>query len=463
MKSLKLLLALCSVALLAAPAYASSSLPFHGSLYQASGAAVVARGSTGALAISNIGSSGNDGVSFDCSHMDGMSLSLAGQTGPSDAGLSQTFTYSWTLVSRPQGSHASLSSARTSDGWDLNCDLSSFASPASVHAKLYLAGQLVADKVGTYQLSVVARDASGALYNPKEYAFLSRATSSVHAGLHFPVTVRVQLADGTTQDCDDVDFVCALSETDKDCDGASCDLRLTSPPASPPRSLDCVDATCRTHEGSIEYDIAGIGNSRVKVRFPWLSGADRLGRPAINTALFSGDDGFVISSNPLYSDPGLGGSNPLAKGGSSGPVRFVTSPSGLAFDLARDQGAGVTLTIQGDNFSASHTRTYTAGRFALDIDGGQLRMQHSATLYPTAPESAAVLSHGVEVARYRLQSGFVYMVQASAPGVAAKLVEVASAGLKPSWNVKANVKAAPARAGRTSAESPMVLTPQLMP
>ena len=77
MNRTRLLFALCSLALIAATAPASaalSTLPFRGLLYQSTGACVVDRAADGSLLLSNIGSSGQDGVSFSCLNMDGAVL-----------------------------------------------------------------------------------------------------------------------------------------------------------------------------------------------------------------------------------------------------------------------------------------------------------------------------------------------------------------------------------------------------
>lgn len=88
------LFALLCLAVAVSPATAAT---LQGLQYAPQGACVVDVGADGRLLLSNIGSSGQDGVSIDCLHMDGTRLALDGECTAADAGSSAelSFSCSW--------------------------------------------------------------------------------------------------------------------------------------------------------------------------------------------------------------------------------------------------------------------------------------------------------------------------------------------------------------------------------
>lgn len=72
---------------------AAGTIRFHGLDFEGKGGAVADLDASGRLQVSNIGSSGQDGVSVSCPHANGMRMCLDGSTMPSDAGASVEMKY----------------------------------------------------------------------------------------------------------------------------------------------------------------------------------------------------------------------------------------------------------------------------------------------------------------------------------------------------------------------------------
>ena len=166
MKPLKPLLALFCIALAASPA--AASVLFKGLQYSPVGSAVVDVGADRRLSVSNLGSSGQDGVSVSCLHMSGMQLALAGDCSPADAGASCTFTYHWSLLSQPAASRASsIRSVVGPSGVSFTTDVADLSSSPTQTLTLSRAGVVVySAAVPAGAVLFVAMDASGACPNP---------------------------------------------------------------------------------------------------------------------------------------------------------------------------------------------------------------------------------------------------------------------------------------------------------
>src|SRR5262249_49086552 len=93
------------------------------------------------LSVTGVDQAGNAGCDFHLRSMDGSHFDYSSAWSSADDG--SVLTYRWTLINRPAGSQATLSSARTADGVTLTCDLSSLSSSPSMVVLLYRSGSLV--------------------------------------------------------------------------------------------------------------------------------------------------------------------------------------------------------------------------------------------------------------------------------------------------------------------------------
>ncbi len=431
MKLARSVLVLGLLAALSAPAHAATTKKF-GLVFADQGSCVSSLDATGALVLDDIGSSGNDGVHMQCLHMDGMSLSLDGATSPQDAGVSQTFTYRWALTSRPAGSNASLSLVRTPTRLVVSSDLSDFASPASVHCVLSRGGQFVADVPGTYVVQLRATDALGNVSEPRLSVARTRHSATLlpsnrmHASVSFPSMVTVELADGSTMDCDDLDFTCAIGDRDKDCDGVSCDFRVSAPAGSSFTHVRCSDGSCRAldHDVTLSGGTTLVAAQKGKEKWIELQGWD-WEIEAESSMQIRNDR--VLSLGDALSRPSSGG---------SGAVAMQFSPPSLTFDPAVDAGRGEVMTIFGRSSScasAACPATDVRATVTLTVTGSNFFVRSDHSQAGAVAESCIVLSHGAEVARGLMPAGGVLMHEPPGGSAACK---VKGAGIRAGYDVK---------------------------
>ena len=423
MKPWKPLLALFCITF--ATSSATAAIPFRGLLYQSQGASVVDVGADGRLVVSNIGSSGQDGVSIDCLHLDGMRLALDGSCSIADVGASCTLTYFVRLNGLPPGVPylSTRASFTVSTGHvDLDCDLSALSSSPTQTVTLTRAGARV------YSVSVpagtrvsVAMDALGTCPNPTLSCSVSKPPTPNYAVCYsvnsFSRLVHVSVA-GHDDDCDGVEFSAVIDPADQDCDGVSSELRVTSPPGSSFSSVRCSSGECRM----FDHFVQGSGQTRIAA----IADVHQRGRLSVSNIGSSGQDGVALFSAPVVS---IDGSVFVGSSSSRAAIAARFAPPSLSFDPAVDNGASVTLTVIGQSFStaglpptpnyASIQLTMTGSNFAVVCD-------HSGM--GAAVESVAVLSHGVEVARVAMSPGGA--VPVSAPPGGPPAFAIASCGKK---------------------------------
>ena len=118
MSTWKLLLATGCLLFAASPAGATSDYgTYSGTFPVVVGTCTVSQTPDHRLQVSNLGSSGQDGVDFHLSNLDGCRCPLTSSVSDADNGASVSLSYRWSLVSAPAGSRATrLSVAATPGG-----------------------------------------------------------------------------------------------------------------------------------------------------------------------------------------------------------------------------------------------------------------------------------------------------------------------------------------------------------
>ncbi len=413
MKLPSLLPVLACLALAASTA--SAAVLFRGLAYAPTGACVADLDGDGRLDLTNIGSSGQDGVSVACPNAEGMRLTLAGSVGAPDAGGSCAFTYRWSLISRPAPSQAArLACSVQADHVDVSASLAASSSSVQQTIALVRAGVVVYSCVVDDNTPVsVSLDATGACALPTVSSSVDRVALQVRCSASWSSTVQVSVA-GHADDCDDIEFSRALGqgETDLDCGGASCDLAVLAPAGSSLSSLHCSDGACRV----LDHYVSGAGLATLDLA-SLVSPVSSARRLPVRNLGSSGQDGVDVSS---ARPPGSGGGGGGA-GGSAVGMRFC--PPSLVMDPATDNGASYAITISGSWFDNSGSPpTPASASVSLTISGSNFYAVCDHRALGADVESVAVLSQGHEVARAAIQPGGAVQVLPPAGGAPAFVV-----------------------------------------
>jgi hypothetical protein len=449
-------LLLLSLALAAGTAAASSL--YHGVTASPTGVALVDVSQDGMLDVVGVTSSGDDGVQFTCTNMDGMCVAMDGECSPlTDVGSRMTFTYQWSLATRPALSPStSITTVVTSTGLDLTCDLGYFMPSSS---SLYVVGRLHGTVVftglvptPTTMVARVAMDASGHCPNPEMACFVDRSSHSMCASASFRKDITVTLFGNHV--CDELVFSCPLSETDQDCGGVSSSLRVLAVPASTLQAYRCYDLSCRV----MDHFVSGLGTAVLSVSQGDCSSGQcssipnfiRLRKLSVSAIDQLGNSGMEVrTSSPRCADGscaapggggGGGGGGGFGGGGGGGAVSLLYAAPSLHIDPSVDQGASMRISVVGMSFSsgapmpasASVVLTVTGSNIVLTPDHSQLGMD---------TEYCVVLSHGVEVTRLALPTGGSCTV--SPPPGASLACTVAKSGVSAGYDLAVGKKVAP--------------------
>ncbi len=409
MKTWKPLLALFGLTLIASAS--AAAVQFQGLQYAAQGAAVVDVGADRRLQVSNLGSSGQDGVSVSCLHMAGLRLALDGDCSTADAGASFALTYTASVTGTGLTPRLRLACAVGSGFVDIRTTLDEFSSSSTQTVTLSRAGDVVYSAVVPAGTSArVLMDGTGSCPNPTLSCSVARSYAAGRFALCYSVAsfsrvVHLSVA-GHDEDCDDVSFSAPIDTNDQDCDGLASDLRVACPAGSSFSSVRCSSGECRV----LDQFVAGSGLSLVVASPPGSTGQPPVGLFNLGS---SGQDGVEIK-------------DPRKKGSAFSCV--FPSPS-LVFDPATDNGASVVITIQGKLFSLTGAPSGSASASTqLSLSGSSLFIHpdHSSDGALAVAESVGVFSHGVEVARFALAQGGA--VQVSAPPGGPPAFAIASLG-----------------------------------
>jgi hypothetical protein len=408
MKPWKPLLALFGLTL--AASVSTAAVQFQGLQYAPTGSSVVDVGADKRLTVSNIGSSGQDGVSVSCLHMDGMRLSLDGSCSSADAGASVALTYRATVSGTALTPRLRLACAVGASFVDVHVALNEFSSSSTQTVTLSRSGSVVYSAVvpaGT--VARVMMDATGSCPNPELACSVARDPQSglatgkrSHASASFSSSVHVSVA-GHDDDCDDIDFSSVVDTEDEDCDGDSSDLRVSCPQGSSFSTVRCSSGECRV----FDQFVSGSGLATVVASPPGGSSRPPL---FVSNLGSSGQDGVEIK-------------DPRKKGSARA---CVFSPPSLSIDSATDNGASIRMTISGSAFSSSGVASPAFASLALTVTGSSFRVACDHSSLGADAESVAVLSNGVEVFRCALPPGA--SVQVSAPPGAPSACAIQSLG-----------------------------------
>jgi hypothetical protein len=432
--------AITCLVLLALPARASVN--FRGIQARSGGFCVVELGSDGMLDLSNIGPSGLDGAIFDCPHMDGTRLAIAGDCNDTDNGVVMRYTYSWTVVSQPAGSQARgfcTNVVHHNSRLSFTGECSGFVScPSLQTVTLLRSGSPVYRCVVSSGTEVtVSLDATGRCPNPALESHISRSTHQLQCSAAFSRSVQVSVA-GHDDNCDSfvIGEVCDPADVDEDCDGVSSDLRIAAPPTASLSHVRCEDGQCRV-QGRL-YRATGEA-AMAAVLYAVTRGVDR--HLTLSNLDGSGLAGLqVLSERRLGSDGGDGGNGGLASGGA---VMMHFSPPSLHVDPTTDNGLTHRITIDGLSF-ASGSPVSCSASMKISVVGGNWRCScsHLRTGAPT--QWAVVLSHGQEVYRAPLDNDVDFTI--GAPPGGSPDCYITALGSNKGWDLKKGLKVAPATA-----------------
>jgi hypothetical protein len=438
MKPSKPLLALLGVVLAASTA--TAAVQFQGLPYTPHGACAVDVGADGMLTLSNIGSSGQDGVSIPWPRSSGARMVLAGTTsvagsGGSSVSLSHVVSLNGLPPGQPVYRSMSVSFSVSSNACVCACDFSQVSSSSSVTVTLYRFGRPVYSTAVSSLLTSVQMPFSlmGASC-PNPALSCSRGGKSspqlCNVRCSFPSSVSVSL-DGQALECDEVSFSCT---SDLDCDGFSDEMRVVAPPGSSLSTVRCSDGSCRLFDhwlscaGTASLDLDAFASSNGR-RLP------------VHNLGSSGNDGVEIkmSSRVAASGGGGGGGGFLSSldqpDGAAVSVRYA-SPS-LSFDPATDEGASSVITVFGDAFASDGSGLGpVSSSVRLTVTGNSFRVVSSHTGAGSGQEWAAVMSGGVEVARAPVGPGGVVVLPPVGEPQGMAINEKGLPGCKPAPNGK---------------------------
>jgi hypothetical protein len=400
MPSWKSLLAACCCLVLAAST-ASAALLYRGLTHTATGSATVEQSPTGRLSITNIGSSGQDGVSISTAGLDGVRLPMSGSLYQvSDVGSSISLTYHWRLVGLPTSSMSLSLVVQPSSLTFSPVMVSSISS--SVRVRCSSGGAIVLDSSIPFGSSVSMEMPPGATCPlPAMSCALDRVALELRCSAEWSSS-RVLFVGGQSVSCDAVMFSVVDNDCDdEDCDGLDSELRVTSPPGSSLSSLECVRTDFVSHGRFMS------GEGQVVVSPQVVTSHRRL--PVTNIGS-SGQDGVS-----LYRSPGSGGGGGGAlcspsTCGLSGACMLHLAPPSLSFDPRVDEGKGCVTRVYGTS-SSSPTETLL-GSVHITITGGNFRATPNFTGMAAQAESCVVLDNGVEVYRTAVSSGSSVQIDA---------------------------------------------------
>jgi cysteine-rich repeat protein len=351
MKPWKPLLVLACLALTAASA--SADVLFRGLSYSPTGTCVAAVDPDGSLLISNIGSSGQDGVSIWSPRSNGARVALLGSCSALDAGSSVSLQQRVSLNGLPPGVPVTGTlSVRFSvmPGDPVSppacaclSDFSQVSSSTTVTVKIKQNDEVVFESVLDRSTPVlISLDATGHCALP-ELSISSHGKSSpklAEAVCKFTSEVEARVG-GVLYDCDDISFSCTM---DHDCDGLSSEMFVTAPPGSSLSHVRCQDGSCRVFgqwvsgSGASSLDFAALSSSsgrRLEVHNLGSSGQDGVEMRHAGEVC---DDGNTLSGDGCSSDAS---------------VALGFEPPSLSFASLADVGGSVVLTVHGKLFSVT--------------------------------------------------------------------------------------------------------------
>lgn len=444
MPSWKSLLAACCLVLAASTA--SAALLYRGLTHTASGSATVDQSPTGRLLVTNIGSSGQDGVSISTTGLDGVRLPMSGSLyQATDEGSSITLSYHWSVAGLPPGSSSmSLSLVVQPSSITFSPVMVSSVS-SSVRVRCSSGGSIVLDSSIPFGGSVSMEMAPGTTCPlPAMSCALDRVALELRSSLEWPSS-RVLFVGGQSVSCDAVMFSVVDNDCDDDdCDGGDSDLRVTCPPGASLSSLECVRTDFVSHGRYMS------GEGQVVVSPQVVSSHRRL--PVTNIGS-SGQDGVSILRSPGSGGGGGGTVCSPSTCGLAGGCRLHFAPPSLYFDPRVDEGKGCETAVYGTS-SSSPTET-KLGSVKITISGGSFRATPNFTGMAAQAESCAVFHQGVEVYRTALPSGSSVTIDPP-PGQPLGMA-INEKGLPGDKKVKkkstAAPQAGPGRAQPTAAES----------
>lgn len=389
MSSWKPLLAACCLALTVSPAFAA--VTYRGLSHTESGAAVLDVTPDQRLLLSNIGSSGQDGVDVACPGLDGTRFVLDATRSVDDGTISASF--SWRQVGGPQALHTtSLSCVSDASGVTLSSSFSS--SSSSLHRVRCLSnGELVHDALVSSSSSVSVASPPGGCPMPSLSCAYDRSSGEQRCVAEFSSSLSVTVG-GSLVVCDAVMFSVEDGD-DEDCDGISSSLRVTCPSGSSLSSLACDRVDFVSHH----HFLSGEGQALVDPP----SGLPTGKRLHLSNIGSSGQDGVSVHRSPGSGGGGGGGACSPSTCGLAGACRLHFAPPSLSFDPRVDEGKGCVTRVLGT--SSSSPSLSVLGSFALTITGSNFRATPSFSGMAAQAESVVVYDRGVEVYRGALSSG----------------------------------------------------------
>ncbi len=398
MSTWKSLLAACCLLPAAAPSgTASDAGSYRGTATVVIGACSISQTPEGRLQISNLGSSGQDGVDFICPNLDGVRCPLASSVSDADSGADVSFRFQWHLTSQPARSSATLMDASTAtpDRIVYTPTLASLTAaaaaglPAMQRVRLLRAGAVV------YDVSLPALTSVGALRTAGVACplgalscYLDRASHTECCAVEFPAVQHCVVA-GHDADCDGF-VVSAAFAGDGLGDDAS--LRVAAPPAS---SLGTVSLS--------GLDVAALGHlvsgqGQVALQGALVSGQRRL---EVHNLGSSGQDGVLIHSFPTT------GTQPPSFPGIGAAVDCRFAPPSLALLPGADAGAASVTRVLG---SSSVVTDGVLATQAITVVGNSFSMRCDFSGIGADAESVCVLNQGLEVVRAAVSLGSSVLV-----------------------------------------------------
>lgn len=443
MPSWKSLLA-ASCCLVLAASTASAALLYHGLTHTATGSAAVEQSPTGRLSITNIGSSGQDGVSISTTGLDGVRLPLSGTLAQSsDVGSSITLSYHWSVDGLPPSSSSmSLALVVQPSTLTLMPTLVSTIS-ASVRVRCSDDGVVVLDSTIPFGSSVSMEMPPGTTCPmPAMSCALDRVALELRCTGEFSSN-RVFLVGGQSVSCDAVMFSVIDNDCDdEDCDGGDSDLRVLCPPGSSLSSLECVRTDFVSHGRFMS------GEGQVVVSPQVVSSHRRL--PVTNIGS-SGQDGVSLYRSPGSGGGGGGALCTASTCGLSGACMLHFAPPSLSFDPRVDEGKGCVTRVMGTS-SSSPTETML-GSVRLTIIGNAFSATPDFTGMAAQAESCVVFHNGLEVYRTAVSSGTPVHIDApTGQPLGMAINEKGLPGEKKIKKKTAAPQAGPGRAQPTAAE-----------
>lgn len=426
MKLLRLLPTLALALLAASPAF--GDVLFRGLSYAPHGACVADVGADGRLVLSNIGSSGQDGVSIWSPRSNGARVVLDGTCSPLDVGSSVSLVHRVSLNGLPPGqpvlrvASVSFSVVGADASGPSRCvcapDFSSVSSSSSMTVQLMRGGVVVRSSSLSLSSSVsVSFDASSSCPMPA-LSFSSRGTVTprvLQARCTFPSSVHVSL-DGEDEDCDGIVFLCPS----EDCDDTDDALRVTAPQGSSLSTVRCSDGSCRV----FDHWVSGTGASSLDFS-TFSSGSSSARRLPVHNLGSSGQDGVEIQLDRRAPDSPLLLDAASSVDPDNAASSLVFSPPSLTFDPATDNGASAHLTIVGRAFSSGASSVAHAS-ISLTLQGSNFGVAFDHSSLGASAESVLVLNQGAVVGRFAVPPDDRITVTAP-PGEPAAFV-VTSAG-----------------------------------